>query len=203
MAQRKGDRAMSAATAGGGADLGAAAAAAAKAQQGGSGAPKRKGGGGMNKKRDGVARWLGGNVVSFEGARLSVTTGEGEDDHCDSGGGAPEDEAGAAGGDGSAAPGGCKELVLLDGFSYDFTKGERVVIIGRNGAGKTSFLRALVGDTPLSDGRRTVGETVRFGYYDQRGLQTTGKPREKVLEYVVSQVGGHVVVVAVVVVVVN
>jgi len=62
-----------------------------------------------------------------------------------------------------------------------------VVIVGRNGAGKTSFLRTLVGEQPLADGWRTVGETVRFGYYDQRGLQPTGK-REKVLEYVVSQV---------------
>merc|ERR1740139_288426 len=79
-------------------------------------------------------------------------------------------------------------LILLDGLSYSFEKGERLVIVGRNGAGKTSFLRALVAQQPLTEGRRIVGDTVRFGYYDQRGLQTTGEEREKVLEFVVSQV---------------
>ena len=67
-------------------------------------------------------------------------------------------------------------------------RGERVGIVGRNGAGKTSFLRALVGETPLTAGVRSVGETVRFGYYDQRGLQTTGREAMKVLDFVVSQV---------------
>jgi len=45
-----------------------------------------------------------------------------------------------------------------------------------------------VAQQPLTEGRRIVGDTVRFGYYDQRGLQTTGEEREKVLEFVVSQV---------------
>jgi len=80
------------------------------------------------------------------------------------------------------------KLVLLDGLTYSFEKGERVVIVGRNGAGKTSFLRALVDQMPLTDGNRIVGDTVRFGYYDQRGLQTSGDKDETVLKFVVSQV---------------
>ena len=80
------------------------------------------------------------------------------------------------------------KLKLLDGLTYAFSRGERVGVVGRNGAGKTSFLRALVGETPLTDGRRIVGDTVRVGYYDQRGLQTAGNERQKVLDYVVSKV---------------
>ena len=45
-----------------------------------------------------------------------------------------------------------------------------------------------MGETPLTAGRRVVGETVRFGYYDQRGLEISGRERQRVLDYVVSQV---------------
>ena len=61
-------------------------------------------------------------------------------------------------------------LLLLDDLGYRLGRGERVGVVGRNGAGKTSFLRALVGEAPLTGGERRVGETVTFGYYDQRGL---------------------------------
>ena len=166
-AQRMTDRTLSAATAGAGVDLGAAAAAAAKAQGGRQ--RRRPGGGGA--KGGGAERWLGGKVVSFEGARLSVDT-------------APATAPATA----LSASSEGETLLLLDGLSYSFTKGERVGVVGRNGAGKTSFLRVLVGEQPLTEGLRTVGETVRFGYYDQRGLQTAGRERQKVLDYVVSQV---------------
>ena len=120
-------------------------------------------------------------MIALEGARLSV----------------PKPAAAAAAGAAAAAVGAAAgaaagdengKLVLLDGLSYSFTKGERVGIVGRNGAGKTSFLRAFVGEQPLSEGLRSVGETVRIGYYDQRGLQTAGLGRTKLLDYVVSQV---------------
>ena len=65
------------------------------------------------------------------------------------------------------------EMTLLNGFSYEFMRGERIGIVGRNGAGKTTFLNTLVGDQPLTAGECKVGETVRFGYYDQRGLETS------------------------------
>ena len=165
--QRMGDRTMSAATAGAGIDLSAAASAAAKAQ---GGQRKRPG------KAAGAERWLGEKVVGFEGARLSVPIGN----NAEVASGASE--ATAEGDDNQG------KLVLLDGLTYSFTKGERVGVVGRNGAGKTSFLRLLVGETPLSAGRRVVGETVRFGYYDQRGLEISGRERQRVLDYVVSQV---------------
>ena len=178
--QRLGDRAASAATAGGGADLGAAAAAAAKAAGAGgasgggvvgggrAGFGKKKRGGG----RSGAERWLGEKVVSFEGARLSLTA-------TIRGGNAGEEEEEEE----------TEELVLLDGLSCAFNKGDRVGVVGRNGAGKTSFLRCLVGEMDLTDGRRAVGDTVRFGYYDQRGLRTEkGQEKAKLLDYVVSQV---------------
>ena len=116
-------------------------------------------------------------MVSFEGARLSVrrpTTA---------------DESNGSGDRSSNEAGKDDTLLLLDGLSYDFSKGERVGIVGRNGAGKTSFLRVLVGEEKLTAGWRTVGDTVRFGYYDQRGLKADGKAgRQGVLEFVVSQV---------------
>jgi len=49
-----------------------------------------------------------------------------------------------------------ERLLLLDGLSYSFQKGERPVIVGRNGAGKTSFLWLLVDQQPLTDGNTIV-----------------------------------------------
>ena len=163
-AQRMSDRTLSAATAGGGVDLGAAAAAAQAAQAAAGGQQRRRPGGGGTKGGS-AERWLGEKVVSFDGARLSVAA---------SVEGAEGAEAGA--------------LCLLDGLTYSLTRGERVGVVGKNGAGKTSFLRVLVGEEALTKGLRTVGETVRFGYYDQRGLDTSGRERQKVLDYVISQV---------------
>ena len=165
--QRVGDRAVSAATAGAGVDLGAAAAAAAKAE----GVSQRKYGG----SKGGAGRWLGEKVVDFEGARLAVAKG-GTD------AGPRDGESGGGDGDDGAT------LVLLDGLSLTLSKGDRVGVVGRNGAGKTSFLRTLVGEQPLTAGRRSVGETVRFGYYDQRGLSVDAGERLRVLDFVVDQV---------------
>lgn len=60
-------------------------------------------------------------------------------------------------------------LVLKD-FSYTFERGERVGIVGENGVGKSSFLRALLGHIPLNHGSIQVGETVVFGHFDQEGI---------------------------------
>ena len=59
------------------------------------------------------------------------------------------------------------EKVILDGFTYAFSKKEKIGIVGPNGAGKTTFIKALLGEIPLDDGFVNVGETIRFGYYSQ------------------------------------
>ena len=62
------------------------------------------------------------------------------------------------------------DRTILDGFSYEFTKGDRVGIVGRNGAGKTTFLQVLAGAQSLDSGEFKSGELVRVGYYKQSGL---------------------------------
>ena len=62
---------------------------------------------------------------------------------------------------------------LLRDFSYDFRQRDRVCVVGDNGVGKSTFLRVLTGELPLSSGSVRVGETVKFGYYAQQGLSLT------------------------------
>ncbi len=63
------------------------------------------------------------------------------------------------------------EKVMLDGFTYTFARYEKLGIIGHNGAGKSTFIKLLQGLLPSDSGEWNVGETVRFGYYSQDGLQ--------------------------------
>lgn len=71
---------------------------------------------------------------------------------------------------------------MLDKFSYKFTRGERVGVVGRNGVGKTTFLNLISGNLEPSGGVIELGETLRIGYYSQRGI--TFKPGQTVLECV-------------------
>ncbi|SHE38895.1 ATP-binding cassette, subfamily F, uup [Fodinibius roseus] len=59
---------------------------------------------------------------------------------------------------------------ILDSFYYDFEKGERIGIIGKNGAGKSTFLKLLTGEEPIDSGKIRTGETIVFGHYRQEGL---------------------------------
>jgi ATP-binding cassette subfamily F protein uup len=61
--------------------------------------------------------------------------------------------------------------VILEQFSYTFTRGEKVGIIGRNGVGKTTFLNLITGMLAPDSGKLEQGETVVYGYYEQRGLE--------------------------------
>lgn len=59
---------------------------------------------------------------------------------------------------------------VLDNFSYVFSRYEKVGIIGRNGAGKSTFIKMLQGLVAPDSGHFDIGETVRFGYYSQEGI---------------------------------
>ncbi|ANW97365.1 ABC transporter [Wenyingzhuangia fucanilytica] len=75
-----------------------------------------------------------------------------------------------------------EDMVMLDQFDYNFNRGERIGIIGKNGTGKSSFLNVLTGNTPVDSGKVVVGETIKFGYYHQSGIQV--KEGQKVIEVI-------------------
>lgn len=62
------------------------------------------------------------------------------------------------------------DLKILDNFYYNFSRYEKMGIIGNNGTGKSTFLRMLLGEILVDSGRFEIGESVRFGYYSQNGL---------------------------------
>jgi ATP-binding cassette subfamily F protein uup len=74
------------------------------------------------------------------------------------------------------------DKVILKGFDYTFKKGERVGIIGKNGAGKSTFLQMLLGLEPQDSGKINIGDTVVFGNFSQSGLEI--KEDMRVIEYV-------------------
>lgn len=71
---------------------------------------------------------------------------------------------------------------MLDKFSYKFTRGERIGIVGNNGVGKTTFLNLMADVLKPDAGVIEHGETLRIGYYSQRGISF--KPGQTVLECV-------------------
>ena len=71
---------------------------------------------------------------------------------------------------------------ILDNFDYIFKRGERIGIIGKNGTGKSSFLNIITEKAELDGGKVVLGETVKFGYYTQAGIQI--KEGQKVIEVV-------------------
>lgn len=64
------------------------------------------------------------------------------------------------------------EKKILDKFSYNFQRKERLGIVGSNGTGKSTFLNLIQGNTNIDSGKVVVGETVKFGYYSQEILKT-------------------------------
>lgn len=63
------------------------------------------------------------------------------------------------------------DLKILDDFSYIFARYEKMGIVGNNGTGKSTFIKILMGEVQSDSGTVDIGETVRFGYYSQDGLQ--------------------------------
>lgn len=81
------------------------------------------------------------------------------------------------------------DKVILDGFDYHFQRGERMGIIGKNGTGKSTFLNLLTGSLKPDGGKVVIGETVKFGYYTQGGIEV--KEGQKVIE-VIREFGDYI-----------
>ncbi len=78
---------------------------------------------------------------------------------------------------------------LFTNFEYNFLRGERVGIIGKNGTGKSTFLNILTGKQEPDTGKVVIGETVKFGYYTQKGIKI--KEGQKVID-VVREFGDYI-----------
>ncbi|MEO8823264.1 MAG: ABC-F family ATP-binding cassette domain-containing protein [Ginsengibacter sp.] len=74
------------------------------------------------------------------------------------------------------------EKVIMKGFDYTFKKGERVGIVGKNGTGKSTFLKVALGIVPPDSGKINHGETIVFGNFAQEGLQY--KEDKRAIEFV-------------------
>lgn len=75
-----------------------------------------------------------------------------------------------------------ENLKIVEDFTYLFKPGERIGVIGKNGVGKSTFLNLLQGLEKQDSGKVVKGETVRFGYYGQQGLQL--KEDKRVVEVI-------------------
>lgn len=73
-------------------------------------------------------------------------------------------------------------LNLISNFSYKFQRFEKVGIVGKNGTGKSTFLNIITGKIPADTGTVEIGQTIRFGYYQQAGIEFN--PGEKVIDAV-------------------
>ena len=78
---------------------------------------------------------------------------------------------------------------ILDGFDYNFLRGERIGIIGKNGTGKSTFLNILTAKESVDGGKIVVGDTIKFGYYTQDGIPS--KSGQKVID-VIREFGDYI-----------
>ncbi len=74
------------------------------------------------------------------------------------------------------------DKTIINSFTYTFKKGDRIGLAGKNGSGKTTFLNLITGVLTPTQGKIDVGETTKYGYYKQEGLQA--RPDERVLDVV-------------------
>ena len=92
-------------------------------------------------------------------------------------------------------PGSTEKIILKD-FYYNFSRYEKMGIVGANGTGKSTFVKMLLGQVRPDSGRFVVGETVRFGYFSQDGMVYDEQMRvidavRRVAEYVDLGGGRH------------
>ncbi len=69
------------------------------------------------------------------------------------------------------------DIKILDQFTYTFQRHEKLGIVGKNGTGKSTFIKMLLGKEPVDSGKVVQGETIRFGHYDQDGLLASDHKR--------------------------
>ena len=81
------------------------------------------------------------------------------------------------------------DKTILEKFDYNFTKGERVGIIGQNGTGKSTFLNIITQQESVDGGKVVVGDTLKFGYYTQKGIPV--KEGQKVID-VIREFGDYI-----------
>jgi ABC transport system ATP-binding/permease protein len=75
-----------------------------------------------------------------------------------------------------------KDRIILDNFTYDFQRGERIGIIGKNGTGKSTFLNILTKTILPDAGKVIIGDTIKVGYYTQSGINP--KQGQKVIDII-------------------
>lgn len=81
------------------------------------------------------------------------------------------------------------DKTILEKFDYNFSKGERVGIIGQNGTGKSTFLNIITQKESIDGGKVVIGDTLKFGYYTQKGIPV--KEGQKVIE-VIREFGDYI-----------
>ncbi len=74
------------------------------------------------------------------------------------------------------------DLTILQNFDYSFNKGERIGIIGKNGVGKSTFLKIVTGVEPVDSGQVLSGQTIVYGHYKQEGIKF--KESERVIDVI-------------------
>ena len=75
-----------------------------------------------------------------------------------------------------------EDKVILDAYDYTFQRNDRIGIIGKNGTGKSTFLNLITEGIAPDTGKIVLGETVKFGYYTQKGIEV--KKEQKVIEVI-------------------
>jgi len=81
------------------------------------------------------------------------------------------------------------EKIILSHFNYTFQRNERIGIIGKNGSGKSTFLNLLTSNDTVDAGKIIWGETLKFGYYTQKGIPV--KEEQKVID-VIKEYGDYI-----------
>ena len=81
------------------------------------------------------------------------------------------------------------EKIILSHFNYTFQRNERIGIIGKNGSGKSTFLNLLTSNDSVDAGKIIWGETLKFGYYTQKGIPV--KEEQKVID-VIKEYGDYI-----------